>query len=107
MRSLPLTNKARPGGRPRESRAPANAFGTWLLTCGMTPEDVALKLKVSESSVYNARNGYFKPGLELALAIEKLSDGKVPAESWVAVKTRPRHPPAQSARRGPRKRKAA
>lgn len=90
MRALPLTNKSKPGGRPRQSRAPRNAFADWLKDCGLTPEQVATKLDVSLSSVYNARNGYFKPGLDLALKIAELSAGKVPAASWSKAKARPR-----------------
>lgn len=90
MRALPLTDKSRPGGRPRQSRAPRNPFADWLKGCGMTPEQVAKKLDVSISSVYNARNGYFKPGRELAVAIEELSKGAVPVGSWSEVKARKR-----------------
>lgn len=82
MRSLPLTDKSKPGGRPRESRAPHNAFSEWLMTCGLTPGEVAKKLKLSVSSIYNARNGYFSPGRKVANRIAKLTDGKVPASSW-------------------------
>lgn len=85
-----MTNKSRPGGRPRKSRAPRNAFRDWLLTCGMTPTEIAKKLKVSVSSVYNAANSYFKPGREMAIEIEKLSGGKVKIESWSNAKARPR-----------------
>lgn len=90
MRALPLTNKSRPGGRPRQTRAPRNAFSDWLAGCGKTPSQVATALGVSVSSVYNARNSYFKPGRELAINIEKLSEGKVPIESWSKGKARAR-----------------
>lgn len=56
----------------------------------MTPDDVAKKLGVKVSSVYNARNGYFKPGRDLAVKIADLSDGAVPVEVWAKVKTRKR-----------------
>jgi DNA-binding XRE family transcriptional regulator len=88
MRALPLTDKSRPGGRPRDERTPLNAFGTWLLSCKMTPAKVAEKLGVSVSSVYNARNGYYTPGLDLANRIAKLSKGKVPTSSWAPSKAR-------------------
>lgn len=101
MRALPLTNKARPGGRPRATRAPRNAFADWLATCGMTPEQLAVTLKVSVSSVYNARNGYFRPGRDLAVRIAELSTPAatpdnpdprpaVPVESWSASRARTR-----------------
>lgn len=90
MRALPLTNKSRPGGRPRKTRAPRNAFADWLATCGQAPTKIAEALKVSVSSIYNARNGYFVPGRDMAIAIEALSKGKVPVESWSTVKARKR-----------------
>lgn len=90
MRALPLTNKSRPGGRPRQSRAPRNPFATWLTSCGKTPEQVAKLLGVSVSSVYNARNGYFKPGRDLAVTIAEVTGGAVPVEVWKDVKARKR-----------------
>lgn len=90
MRAQPLTDKSKPGGRPRASRAPRNPFADWLSDCGMTPEAVAGKLAVSVSSVYNARNGYFKPGRDLAVKIEELSGGGVPVASWGKAKARKR-----------------
>lgn len=91
MRALRLTDKSRPGGRPRQSRAPRNAFADWLATCGMTPDKVAKALGgISVSSVYNARNGYFKPGRDLAIKIAELSNGAVPVESWREAKARKR-----------------
>jgi len=95
-----MTETSRPGGRPRTSRAPDSAFAAWLRTCGRKPSAVASELKVTESAVYNLRNGYFKPGLELALRIEELTrtgkNGKllrtpaVPAASWAKFVARPR-----------------
>lgn len=82
MRALPLTDASGPGGRPRNKRAPRNAFADWLATCGLTPDDVAKKLGVAVSSVYNLRNGYFVAGRELAIEISKLSDDAVPIDSW-------------------------
>ena len=90
MRALPLTDKSRPGGRPRQSRAPRNAFADWLASCGKTPEEVATLLETSVSSVYNARNGYFKPGRDLAVKIAEVSKGAVPVDAWKAVKARKR-----------------
>lgn len=94
MRALPLTDKSRPGGRPRESRAPDNAFAAWLRSCARRPAAIAKALGVTESCVYNLRNGYFKPGLELALKIERLTTkgrvSAVPAESWATFVARPR-----------------
>lgn len=115
MRSLPLTNAAGPGGRPRASRAPANAFAEWLASCGMKPTEVQDKLtailrkvdpqrwkapkKLSISMIYNTRNAYARPGRDLANAIAELSAGKVPTTSWPAKAVRPRKTPAKRARK--------
>jgi len=48
------------------------------------------------SAIYNARNGYFSPGLRLAVAIEQMSTdpatgiAAVPANGWPRAKVRPR-----------------
>ncbi len=96
MRAMPLTDKSKPGGRPRKSRAPANPFATWAASCGMTPEELATALKVSISTIYNIRNGYFLPGRNLAVKIEELTRDKrskrsaVPASCWNEIKVRER-----------------
>lgn len=108
LRSLPLTDKAGPGGRPRDSRAPGNAFSEWLATCGLTPKEVADGLGLSDSSVYNMRNAYFKPGRELANKIAAFTKGKVSSASWDQVKGRPRAAaPKRGRKRKPRKQPAA
>lgn len=125
MRSLPLTNAAGPGGRPRATRAPANAFATWLATCGMTPSEVQDKLTailrrtdparwkvmvmdengklvpkmLSISMIYNTRNAYARPGRDLANAIAELSKGEVSTTSWPAKSVRPRKTPAKRVRK--------
>ncbi len=90
MRALQLTPKMRPGGRPRASRAPRNAFRDWLAKSDMTPAEIAKKLGVSVSSIYNAANSYFKPGREIAVKIEELTGGEVTVESWGEAKERKR-----------------
>lgn len=90
LRPLPLTAKSGPGGRPRETRAPRNAFGDWCQTTKLTVGQIAEKLGRCESTVYNLRNGYFRPGLDLAHRIERLTRGKVKAESWIEAKARER-----------------
>ncbi len=90
MRAQALTNHSRPGGRPRATRAPRNAFADWLSHCELTPQQIAKALNVSISSVYNCRNSYFVPGRELAVKIEQLTGGKVPIESWSKIKARKR-----------------
>lgn len=90
MRALPLTKSARPGGRPRSSRAPRNAFADWLAKSKIKPEVLHKELGISVSAIYNLRNSYYLPGRELAVKIEEASKGAVTVESWDAVKPRPR-----------------
>ncbi len=97
MRSLPLTSDSRPGGRPRQTRSAWNKFGEWLQGCKMKPDAIAKKLGISIAAVYNARNGYYRPGWPLRFRIEKLSKGKVPAKSWDEVAIRAKAPKATAA----------
>lgn len=90
MRAVQLTNKSRPGGRPRQNKAPSNPFRAWLKSCGKTPEQVAKALGVGVSSIYNAANNYYKPGRDLACKIEELTGGVVPVGVWKGVKARKR-----------------
>jgi hypothetical protein len=88
MRAQPMTKSTGPGGRPRRSRAKRNAFADWLAETALKPTEVAKALKISSSSVYNLRNGYFAPGRELALAIAVLTEQKVTPESWPEARPR-------------------
>lgn len=97
MRALPLNKNSRPGGRPRDSRAPRNPFADWLAASKKTSAEVATALEVGVSTIYNIRNGYFLPGLDLAVKIEELSGGKVKVKSWSTVKVRPRVRKAKAA----------
>lgn len=90
MRALPINKTSRPGGRPRGSRAPRSAFADWLAKGKINCVDLAKKLGISASSLYNLRNAYYLPGRELAVKIDEISKGAVPVESWSDVKPRPR-----------------
>jgi DNA-binding XRE family transcriptional regulator len=90
MRALPLTKSARPGGRPRSTRAPRNAFADWLAESKAKPDVLAKDLGISVSAIYNLRNSYYLPGRELAVKIADVSKDAVSVESWSAVKPRPR-----------------
>lgn len=107
MRSLPLTPMSNPGGRPRKTRAPGNAFGAWLASCSLTPIQIAAALDVSISTVYNLRNGYFPPGRELANKIATLTESAVTSESWDTTEIRPRKTRTKVARKVGRRKKAA
>lgn len=90
MRAQPLTQSTGPGGRPRRSRAKRNAFADWLAKSHTKPGTLAKELKVSASSIYNLRNGYFGPGRDLAVKIATLSEGAVPVDSWPPARPRKR-----------------
>lgn len=49
--------------------------------------DIAKKLKVSHPAVIShLENDRYKPGLDLALDIEKMTDGQVKASEWPRTK---------------------
>lgn len=70
-----------------------NAFATWLAKSKLKASELSESLGVSDSTVYNLRNGYFTPGRELAVLIAKVSKGKVPADSWPPARPRKASPP--------------
>lgn len=90
MKAQALTNATGPGGRPRRTKPKPSAFAAWLKASKKTPEAVATLLGVAKSSVYNLRNGYFAPGLDLAVKIAEVSEGAVPADSWPPPRRRRR-----------------
>jgi DNA-binding XRE family transcriptional regulator len=90
MKAQALTNATSPGGRPRRTKPKPSAFAQWLRDSKQTPEQVAKELGVAKSSVYNLRNGYFAPGLDLAVKIAEVSGGAVPPDSWPAPRKRRR-----------------
>lgn len=77
----------RSGGRPRKEPPPRSRFTVWVeewlaADPSRTMTDLAREIGASPSAVYNLRSGYFTPGLRLACAIARASNGQVPAESW-------------------------
>ena len=46
-------------------------------------EEIAQSLKVDQTTVSRIERGDVLPGLALAIAIEELTDGHVPAASWL------------------------
>jgi DNA-binding transcriptional regulator YdaS (Cro superfamily) len=49
----------------------------------MTPEEAAEKLGINRTHLDMLCRGARKPGLALALAIEKLTNGAIPPANWV------------------------
>ena len=78
---------ARRGRRPTKAAGP---FAEWIKATGLTFTAVAKLLSDSAckgatfslQNVTNLRAGRTKPSLERALLIERVSGGKVPADSW-------------------------
>lgn len=58
----------------------------YLATTGTSREKFAELIGVSRQSVQNLVFGRFQPRLELALLIERVTNGAVAAESWGEVK---------------------
>lgn len=90
MKAQALTTATGPGGRPRRTKPKPSAFAVWLKASKLTPTQAAELLGVAVSSVYNLRNAYFAPGLDLAVKIAEVSGGTVPADSWPAPRKRRR-----------------
>lgn len=92
--TVPVTAGSPPGGRPRKSAAPANAFAVWLASQPKSVAAIADELGLTRWTIYHLRNGYHQPSLEVAKKIAELSrprdpatgevtgDPAVPAESW-------------------------
>lgn len=49
-------------------------------------EDFARQVGVSQGTISKIERGSAKPGLELAVAIERVTSGAVPASSWFEPK---------------------
>lgn len=80
--AVPLTRGSAPGGGPRRTPLQPSRFGDWLAASGKRPTELAAELGCSLSAIYNIRAGHFRPGRDLALAIERVSKRAVPVSSW-------------------------
>jgi transcriptional regulator with XRE-family HTH domain len=59
-----------------------DALGRWMAETGTSQEALAAKLQVSQGYVSRLVHGERLPGLKVALDLEKVTGGAVPAESW-------------------------
>jgi plasmid maintenance system antidote protein VapI len=57
----------------------------WIAREGLTKSAVAASLCMTRGALSNLCNGRFKPSLETAVAIERLTEGKVPPSSWLTA----------------------
>lgn len=60
----------------------ATVFGRWFDAAGLRAVDVAAALGVTRAAVYNLRSGKMRPGLELAVKIQRYTSSKVPVTVW-------------------------
>lgn len=58
-------------------------FAEHIKASGMSRSEWAARLGVSKSYLSELENGKKRPSLEVAVEIERLTDGAVPAASWV------------------------
>ena len=62
-----------------------NALRETILRSGETQAEWARRLDVSRGYLHGIINGTKRPSLDLALRIERLTDGAVPVQSWADV----------------------
>jgi hypothetical protein len=70
-------------GRPRKRET---KFSRWIDASEMTRDEVADALEINRTHVDKLCRGAGRPGLALALAIEKLTRGAIAAGDWVSTR---------------------
>jgi hypothetical protein len=73
-------------GRPRKRET---KLSRWIDGSGMTRSDVADALEINRTHLDKLCRGTRRPGLALALSIEKLTRGAIPAAEWVEARLEP------------------
>jgi DNA-binding XRE family transcriptional regulator len=58
----------------------------WIEQEGYRKQKIAEKLGISSTAIYSILSGTYLPGLETAVAIERLTKGKVRCEDWLIEK---------------------
>lgn len=79
MAAVPRRSRGRP--RKRETR-----LSRWIDASGVSRDEVASKLEINRTHLDKICRGSRRPGLALALAIEKLTDGEIAAADWLQVR---------------------
>jgi DNA-binding XRE family transcriptional regulator len=79
--SMFINQNSRPPDEDRDE--PKTALGKFIRAAGMTDAEFGALVGVSQSQVSRIKNDASKPSLEVAVAIEKVTNGEVPAKSFV------------------------
>ena len=69
-------------GRPR---AKQTKLSEWIDARELTREQVAQRLEIGRTYLDKLCRAQSRPSLELALKIDKMTDGAVPATDWLKV----------------------
>jgi len=72
----------RPRGRPR---ATETKLSLWLNKAGITREDFAKRIGVTRQHLDKLCRGARRPGLDLAVLIETLTNGAVKPSEWASA----------------------
>jgi len=89
MTTTASQNQPKVSARMRRRPQPTSRFGRWFLAQekrpdGLSAVEIADRLGKTRSYVNMLRTGaHSAPSLEIAVAIEKLSGGAVPTNSWL------------------------
>lgn len=62
-----------------------NKLATYLKEHSLTQKRFAASVRVKQATISRVMGGQIRPSLELAVKIERVTAGAVPAASWVPV----------------------
>jgi hypothetical protein len=77
-----MAMKKRGRGRPRKRETP---LSRWIDEAGKSRDEVAARLVIGRTYLDSLCRAERRPSLELAVEIEKLTNGAVPVEVWTRV----------------------
>ncbi|MCP4444545.1 MAG: helix-turn-helix domain-containing protein [Myxococcales bacterium] len=73
-------------GKKQAGKLPLNPqFVDWWENEERSTADIAKALGISKTAIYNFKNRHQRPGPATRLKISQLSNGKVPADSWLGA----------------------
>ncbi len=84
--SVSTSKPAPKKGKKRAGKLPLNPqFNDWWENEERSTADIAEALGISKAAIYNFKNRHQRPGPATRLKISQLSNGKVPADSWLGA----------------------